>query len=123
MKQIELIKDALVAELERYLNEVVKVVEDYSYQRLDDRSQESWTLIGPQGKCVTSSGIAHLIYLIKSLKEDPQVPGLPLDPFECLMALRAVALHGDRTTPEYTDTVTLLADQCSMGIDHMLNGH
>ena len=123
MNKIELIKDALVAELERYTKELVKVVKDYSYQRFDDRSQESWVLMGTQGKCVTSAGIAHLIYLIKTLKEDPQAPGLPLDPFECLIALRAIAIHGDRTTPEYTDTVTLLADQCSMGIDRMLNGH
>lgn len=123
MNKIKLIKDALVAELERYLKEVVKVVKDYSYQRLDDRFQESWALMGPQGKCVTSAGIAHLLYLIKTLKEDPQSPGLPLDPFECLMVLRAVALHGDRSTPEYIDTITLLTDQCSMGIDRMFNGH
>lgn len=123
MNRIKLIQDALVAELERYFSEVVKVVKDYSYQSPSSGHQESWALVGPQGKCVTGGGIAHLVYLIKTLKEDPQVPGLPLDPFECLLSLSAVALHGDRTDPEYTDTVTLLADQCSMGIDRMLNGH
>lgn len=123
MNKVKLIQDALVAELERYTKELVKNIKDYDYQTFGPDRQESWALTSKDGRCITSAGIAHLVYLIKRLKKDAQAPGLPLDPFECLMALRAVALHGDRTTIEYTDTVSLLADQCSMGIDRMLNNH
>lgn len=67
---IQLIKSALVAELERYTKELVNNVEAYNYQTFGLDRQESWALTSKDGKCVTSAGLAHLIYLIKNVKMD-----------------------------------------------------
>lgn len=120
MNKIELIKDALVAELERYTRELVKNIKDYNYQNFGPERQESWVLTSKEGRCITSASISHLIYLIKNIRMDEQRGvGVPVDPWACITILRALAIHGDRSNPNFVDTVNMLADQCSMDFDKM----
>jgi len=126
MKQvIELIKQSLITEVSRYMDDIKNALsEHWGYQRVgqDHHSLNDWALMNSQnGQCVTATGLASLVNLIYNIKLDANVNAMPLDPQECLITLRAVALNTkDTSDPNYIKAITMLIDTCNMGFDQML---
>ncbi len=122
---IKLIREGLIAEVSRYMNDIKDALsEQWGYQRVgqDVHSLNDWALVNSQnGRCVTAAGLASLLNLLYNIKLTEENNAMPLDPQECLVALRAVALNvKDSSDPSYIKAVTMLVDTCNMGFDKML---
>ena len=127
MKQkLEIIKNALTERLNNYCTQLIAAIkEGWHFQNFGKPGTATdWALMNDEGKCVTAQGIAHLVLLIINLKSKDEAPnGLPLDPWQCIMALDATSLYGDRSDVQaYNDTITMLADAARMGMDAITDG-
>lgn len=126
MKEIiELIKRSLIEEVSCYMDNIkCALYEHWGYQRIgqDVHSLNDWALVNSKnGRCVTASGLGSLLNLLYNIKLSEDNNAMPLDPQECLVSLRAIALNvKDPSDPAYIKAVTMLVDTCNMGFDKML---